>query len=427
MEKEREYKMSDVVAPSTSRTIRRVPINRKQVEKEEVVEEYVRPRRAQSATRDMHSKKGNGLFTKITLVAVVLISIVSIAAAISLAYARGTLTIVPKKVDSSINIPFAANPSGEGLKYITINASDTAVEVVPSKPGAFYQSKAKGNATITNTSTDEQQLVVNTRLETATGKIFRITKPVVISAGKHISVPIIADESGADWNITKAEAGKMKIPGFKGSKKYDQFYAELDEDVTGGFSGNKNVIDEQVYKETRDRLSASVTELVKAKLRSQIDANSVFYDSLVTVKIEELPQLAKGTAQSQISIKGTGMAYVFDKNELTRVLGANEVKKLGSNTFKAIGIEKIAVSSKTPLKFSPTATLNLSAVGDITLVGDVPVDGIKKELLGIKISDLNTVLKKYDSIGKASVKISPFWKKTFPNTVDRIDIEVSDK
>jgi hypothetical protein len=187
------------------------------------------------------------------------------------------------------------------------------------------------------------------------------------------------------------------------------------------------VIDEQVYKETRDRLSASVTELVKAKLRSQIDANSVFYDSLVTVKIEELPQLAKGTAQSQISIKGTGMAYVFDKNELTRVLGANEVKKLGSNTFKAIGIEKIAVSSKTPLKFSPTATLNLSAVGDITLVGDVPVDGIKKELLGVKISDLNNVLKKYDSIGKASVKISPFWKKTFPNTVDRIDIEVSDK
>ena len=198
MEKEREYKMSDVVAPSTSRTIRRVPINRKQVEKEEVVEEYVRPRRAQSASRDMHSKKGNGLFTKITLIAVVLISIVSIAAAISLAYARGTLTITPKKVDSSINIPLVANPSGEGLKYITINASDTAVEVVPSKPGAFYQSKAKGNATITNTSTDEQQLVINTRLETATGKIFRITKPVVISAGKHVSVPIIADESGAD-------------------------------------------------------------------------------------------------------------------------------------------------------------------------------------------------------------------------------------
>lgn len=427
MEREREYKMSDVVAPSTSRTIRRVPINRKQVEKEEpVVEEYVRPRRTQAAHRDMRPK-GNGLFTKIALVSVVFISIISIAAAISLAYARGTLTVTPKKVDSNINMPFTANASGEGLKYITITASDTAMEVVSAKPGAFTQSKAKGTASITNNSTDQQQLVVNTRLEAANGKIFRITKPVVIPAGKHISVPIVADESGADWNITKEEAGKMRIPGFKGSKKYDQFFAELDGDVTGGFSGNKNVIDDKTYKETRDRLVSSVTELVKAKLRAQVDPNTVFFDSLVTIKIEDLPQMAKGSTQSQMSVKGTAMAYLFDKNELTRVLGANEVKKLGSNSFKAVGIEKITVSSKTPLKYSPTATLSLLAVGDVTLVGDIPTDSLKKDLMGTKISDLNTILKKYDGIGKAGAKISPFWKKTFPNAIEKIDIEVSDK
>ncbi len=427
MEREREYKMSDVVAPSTSRTIRRVPINRKQIEKEEpVAEEYVKPRRTHTPGRDMRPK-GNGLFTKITLVAVVLISIVSIAAAISLAYSRGEVTITPKKVDSNINMPFSANASGEGLKYITITASDTAMEVVASKPGAFVQSKAKGSATITNTDTVQQQLVVNTRLEAANGKIFRITKPVVIPAGKHISAPIIADESGTDWNMTKEEAGKMKIPGFKGSKKYDLFYAELDGDVTGGFSGNKSVIDEKIYKETRDRLISSVTELVKAKLRAQVDANSVYFDSLVAVKIDDLPQVAKGSNQSQITVKGTGMAYVFDKNELTRTLGSNEVKKLGSNSFKAVGIEKIAVSTKAPLKYSPTATLSLLAVGDVTLVGDIPVENIKKDLMGTKISDLNTILKKYDSIGKASVHISPFWKNTFPNSSERIDIVLSDK
>ncbi len=427
MEREREYKMSDVVSPSTSRTIRRIPINRKQLEREveeEPVEEYVRPRRTTS--HRSAPPKGSSLFTKITLVAVVLISIVAIAAAISLAYSKGTLSIEPKKIETSINIGFAANPSGDSLTYSTITASDTSMEVVAAKPGSFYQSKARGNATVTNGSTEEQQLVINTRLETADGKIYRLTKPIVIPAGKKVSVPIVADESGADWNITKAAAGKLKVPGFKGSKKYDQFFAELDDDIVGGFSGTKNVVDEKVLRETRDRLVSSVTELVKAKLKAQVDSNSVYFDTLTVISIEDLPQIAKGSNQSQIAVKGSGLAYVFDRTALTKTLGANEVKKLGSDSFKALGIEKVTITPKAPLKYSPTAALSLTAVGNITIVGNVPVETLKKELVGIKVADLNNILKKYDGISKASAKISPFWKKAFPASSDRIYVEVSE-
>jgi hypothetical protein len=424
MEREREYKMSDVVAPSTSRTIRRIPINRKQAE-EETVEEFARPRRSHSRPPRDIEPNGSSLFTKITLVAVVVVSIIAIAAAISLAYSKGTLSIEPKKLETSISTTFTSNPGGqEGLKYTTVTASDSSMEVVAAKLGTFVQAKAKGSVTIVNTSAEEQQLVINTRIESSTGKIYRITKPLVIPPQKRVSVPVIAEESGDSYNLSKADAGKLKIPGFKGSKKYDQFYAELDADITGGFSGNKNVIDPVVYKEVRSRLVASAHELVKAKLRAQVDKNSTYIDTLVVITDEDLPDVAKGGTQSQISVKATGIAYIFDTKELVQVLGASEVKKLGANSFKAENLSDIAISSKNPLKYSPTAILTLSAAGKLSIVGDIPSEQIKKELLGVKVSEINDLLKKYDGISKASIKVSPFWKNTFPNAIERIVIEI---
>lgn len=421
MERDREYKMSDVVAPSTSRTIRRIPINRKQLE-EETVEEFARPRRQSRIPRE---PQGSSLFTKIALVLVVIISIIAIAAAISLAYSKGTLEIEPKRLETTINTPFTANPGGQdGLKYKTITASDTSMEVVAAKPGTFVQSKAKGTVTIFNTSAEEQQLVINTRLESSASKIYRITKPIVIPAQKNVSVPVIAEESGEEYNLSKAESGKLKIPGFKGSKKYDQFYADLDSDISGGFSGNKNVIDDVVYKETRARLVTSATELVKAKLKAQVDKDSTYIDSLVVLNIEDLPQIAKGTTQSQVSIKATGLAFVFNTKELVQVIGASEIKKLGSNSFKADTLNNITISSKNPLKYSPTASLNLVASGKLSIVGDIPVEAIKKDMVGVKVSEINTLLKKYDSISKASIKVSPFWKNSFPGSSDRITVDV---
>lgn len=421
MERDREYKMSDVVAPSTSRTIRRIPINRKQLD-EETVEEFARPRRQSRVPRE---HQGNGLFTKIALILVVVISIIAIAAAISLAYSKGTLEIEPKSLETTINTSFSANPGGqEGLKYKTITASEISTEVVAAKPGAFFQSKAKGSVTIHNTSTEEQQLVINTRLESSVGKIYRITKPVVIAAQKNISVSVIAEESGEEYNLSKTDSGKLKIPGFKGSKKYDQFYAELESDIVGGFSGNRNVIEETTLNEARARLVTSATEIVKAKLKSQIDKDSTYIDSLFVINIEDLPQIAKGTTQSQLSIKATGLAFIFNTKELVQVIGSGEIKKLGSNSFKASNLNNITISSKNPLKYSSTATLNLFASGKLTLIGDIPAEKIKNEIAGVKVSEINNLLKKYDSIGKASIRVSPFWKGSFPASPERVIIDV---
>ncbi len=422
--KEKDYKMDDVVLPSTSRTIRRIPISRKQIEEDEkVVEEYVAPRRTR-VPRDYEEPKGSSTFTKIVMVAVVLISIVVIAGAISLVYSKGTLTIEPKSLNTSINVNFTATPNGDGLKYSTITASETTMEVVTASPGTFYQSKAKGSVFIVSTAPDNQELVINTRLQSASGKIYRLQKGVIVPAGKRVSVAVQADEAGVESNLSKALAGNLTIPGFKGSKKFDQFHAELETDLTGGFSGNRNVIDEKIYKETKDRLTAAATDQVRAKLKSQVDPNSTSYESLIAMAIEELPQVSKGTNQSQISIKATAMAYVFDTNSLIKTLGAGEVKKLGTDSFTAKGLSSITMAPKAPIKYGMTGPITINAAGSIVLVGDIPVEQVKESVVGVAVEDINTILQKYDSIAKASVRVSPFWKKSFPSSPNRVTVEV---
>lgn len=416
--------MDDVVLPSTSRTIRRIPINRKQIEEDEkVVEEYIAPRR--HISRDQEPK-GNSLFTRAMIAAVVIISIVVISGAISLAYSRGTLTIEPKSLNTSINVSFTAQPTGEGLKYTTITASETATEVVAAKPGSFSQSKAKGSVVIVSTAPENQELVINTRVQTEAGKIYRLTKGIIVPAGKRVSVPVQADEAGEDFNLSKAMAGKLTIPGFKGSKKYDQFSAELETDISGGFSGNRNVIEDAVYKEVRDRLVASATADVREKLKAQIDPNSVYYESLVAVAVEELPQVAKGGTQSQVAFKATAMAYIFDRTSLIKTLGAGEVKKLGTDSFTAQGLDTITITPKTPLRYGLTTPITATATGSIVLVGMVPTEQIKTAVQGIAVANINEVLKKYDSIAKASVRVNPFWKKSFPASPNRIYVQVEE-
>lgn len=422
--KEKDYKMDDVVIPSSSRTIRRIPISRKQIEEDEkVVEEYVAPRRTR-VPRDYEEPKGSSVFTKVVMVLVVVISITVIAGAISLAYSKGTLTIEPKTLNTSINVNVTASPSGDGLKYTTITASETTTEVVPASPGSFYQSKAKGSVFIVSTAPENQELVINTRLQSEGGKIYRIQKGVLVPAGKRVSVPVQADEAGIESNLSKSLAGNLTIPGFKGSKKYEQFHAELETDILGGFSGNRNIIDEKVYKETRDRLSSAATEQVRAKLKAQVDPNSSYFDSLVAIAVEELPQVPKGTNQSQISMKATAMAYVFDTKSLIKALGASEVKKLGTDSFTAQGSEKLLVAPKATIKYGTTGPISVNASGSIVLVADIPVDAVKDSVVGIDVSDINNVLKKYDGIAKASVRVSPFWKKSFPSTPNRVTVEV---
>ncbi len=94
--------------------------------------------------------------------------------------------------------------------------------------------KATGQAVIYNEFSGENQpLVATTRLQTDDGKIFRITKNVVVPGMTNIGgetkpgaieVEIIADQPGESYNII--DPTSFKIPGFQDTPaKYEKFYA----------------------------------------------------------------------------------------------------------------------------------------------------------------------------------------------------------
>lgn len=83
--------------------------------------------------------------------------------------------------------------------------------------------KAHGTVVISNSySKDPQTLIATTRLQSESGKIFRLSKNVIVPgmttvAGEirpgAIIADVIADEAGSDYNI---DPSSFKIPGFQG-------------------------------------------------------------------------------------------------------------------------------------------------------------------------------------------------------------------
>lgn len=108
--------------------------------------------------------------------------------------------------------------------------------------------KAYGTLKIYNTfSGKAQDLVATTRFESPDGVIFRLVKSTTVPGMKIngdtveagvVEVSVEADKVGTVGNVTPS---KWTIPGFKASgQKYEKFYAESTDAMTGGSAGGAN-------------------------------------------------------------------------------------------------------------------------------------------------------------------------------------------
>ena len=94
--------------------------------------------------------------------------------------------------------------------------------------------KAHGSVVIYNEyNSSPQTLVATTRLESSDGKIFRLTKNIVVPGTTvvggspqpgAIEAEVVADQAGSEYNIDQT---KFTIPGFSGGPKFDKFYQSL--------------------------------------------------------------------------------------------------------------------------------------------------------------------------------------------------------
>jgi hypothetical protein len=306
--------------------------------------------------------------------------------------------------------------------------------------------KAIGTIILYNSyASTAQKILTNTRLSNTKGQIYRTLTDVTIPgqttvAGKakpgSVAVRIVADQPGAEYNASLVDlSGDFKIVAYKGGPRYEKIFGRMKTDITGGYVGKQVAVESNVQASAEKNLKDQLTAKLIANAKALVPTDSISFDSGYNIAFTPIESSADGTSSALIGLKAQYSAYVFKKDDLVRSFAKEQLAQFPANGYRIAGLENLsfkqasttkAASSKTTSKTAAqaTSTLNFSLKGEIKIIGTVPVDNLKKDLAGVRISDTGPIIQRYGTVGGAYAKIFPVWMRSLPDSPDRITIEL---
>jgi len=324
--------------------------------------------------------------------------------------------------------------SAQDFPFEVISINKEIYKTVDSTGEKYAEIRASGKITIYNAyGVSEQKLISGTRFSLTDGRIYRLTEPITVPGLKKINnknIPgsiianIIADQVGAKYNLKTSDLKEnFKIPGFKDTIKYNDFYATLAEDITGGFIGQKKTITSEKEQELILEMHDDLQKLIISGLKTKILESYLSFDNLNNIEYGPLTQ-ENDDLKVKVGMKASLNAIVFNRKKMASYLA---VKKLPD--FNKLPVD-IIIPDDFILKIISTSTtpwlekdLEISLTGTAEIKWIFNPDTIKAELVGKKITELAKIKTKYqDSISDLEPHFKPFWQIFFPDDISKIEV-----
>lgn len=354
------------------------------------------------------------------------------------------LTISLKHADVTIkNQAFlAGGEGGDALAFQLMTLSDESSLNLIATGEKNVTSKSSGKIVIYNTfSAEPQPLIKNTRFQTADGKIYRIRNSIVIPGQKIVGgkpIPgsfeteVYADTAGPEYNIGLVD---FTIPGFKGSPRYEKFYARSKTPMTGGASGLVKVVSDADIQKAKETLSVGLKDKLFAEALAQKPKGTILYKDAVFYSFTDTADTAAdeknpNDTSVKFTMKGTVTGVLFHEEDLSKhiVKASDASADVSSNDrIRVTGIEAFEFAPQSaggvPQKDSDTFAFSLGGAG--SAVWQVDTAALAAKLAGIKKSEYTNVFAEFPGIEKANARIRPFWKTKFPSDASKIHIEIT--
>jgi hypothetical protein len=331
------------------------------------------------------------------------------------------------------------------LGYRTIELAKEASTVVEADSEEFVQQKASGIITIYNNySSEEQNLIRNTRFESPEGLIYRIQESVTvpgytgsesnITPGS-LDVEVVADEFGDEYNVDSAT---FTIPGFKGQEPYEFFSAETKTAISGGFDGVRKVVSESNIETASAELKESVNEMLVNELQNQITDEFIAVYNSGYFTYQNIEQSDDPNSEGVIlKLKGELAAKVFNKIDLSNSVAVNTLNEytLDQNVLiKDLDSGSLAITTDTVVNETEDEDgeivetseniENLNVSGSMNFVWQINEEEIKKGLMGVSENQLGDVMQNFVAVSGAESVIKPFWRSKFPTEIEKINIQI---
>ena len=326
-----------------------------------------------------------------------------------------TLDVFPKQKKVVMETTITASAKDGTITFVPISANHSESKVLPKSGTKKIDKKASGNIIIYNNySSSPQKLVKNTRFETTDGKIYRIDKTVTVpgltkSGGKDvpgsISATVYADGPGESYNIPPTD---FTVPGFKGTPRYEKFYARSQSPIAGGFSGEVAVVSEAVIETAFQELSQNLKNSALGKIRDNLSAGVIIFPSLTTLMITDNRETIGDDAT--FTVTGTLTAFGFDEMALSSELAKRNMNGYDDSPIRIANLKELLVNPAPKLLLTQEMTditMTISGTAHFVYVPDLAI--LASALSGKKREEIPLVLQNFPAVEKIQPHFSPFW------------------
>ena len=293
------------------------------------------------------------------------------------------------------------------------------------------ENKAQGKIVVYNSySSDPQVLVVNTRFATSDNKIFHLKKSVTvpgakIQEGKIISslleVDVIADEAGAEYNI--GPVAKFTIPGFKGSPKYEGFYAKSDQPMAGGFVGEKAVPTEKDIKDAEAKINQNLEDILKMAIFPQLPKEFKIIDGSSKFEIvnKEINKEADKENNFSIFAEAKMKLIAFREKDLRDALIAKALFRLPEGDYETVKFDVEYGASRSDFD---KGEMSFPAKGQLIFQSKIDADLFRRQIPGKSEIELKTLFFALPGLEKAQIRFWPIYVKKAPKDINKVKITI---
>ena len=354
------------------------------------------------------------------------IAVLFLVFSLSLVFSRAKVTVEAKKLDLPVDTAFNLTKAG-GLVFEVAMASGEEVKKVTSATSSDVLRKAHGTALLYNTTSAAQKLLIETRLTTPDGKIFKTDTATTVPKGTtdapgSVEVGVTAEKPGEDYNVGLVD---FKILGFKGTAKYDKFYGRTKKTIEGGLTGKHYVLNQTEAEATLKELK----DTLKEKLVNQISLQTPEdYFVLPDIVFIDTSPASFESETTEVTIKATGKIYAVILNEknLGQELGKKNIADLNETPVIVDNLKELVFTIKDKEKLSSDPTdVSFAVTGDAKIRWGIDTSALRQKLVGTQRKDFTTVLADFPAIERAELKVLPFWKRALPANVKNIKVTVN--
>lgn len=348
-------------------------------------------------------------------------------------FASASVRFTPKQefVNIDLNLKAKRGSQNGDVSFEIVKIEHEEGEFINSTGTKDVSKKASGEIVIYNAfSSSRQTLVKNTRFETPDGKIYRIDRQVSVPGtevkeGKivpgSLEVTVYADKPGEEYNIGLTD---FTIPGFKGSQRYEKFYARSKTEITGGFVGTLPIFSEEDAENARLRLRENIKDYFAENVSKQRPEGYLLYDNGLIIDFydsEENPEEDIEGGSFYFNQKGVAIGILIEEDKLSE-----EIVRRYLNDDIASGVRVANIKGldfKITEKDSEYSSITFNLKGRAHLVWKVDTGALALDFAEAEDRNYGAIFKRYPAIEEAEIVFKPPWWRKIPLKPSKIRFE----